>query len=217
MKEFDKLVEIFKILRGPNGCDWDKAQTIYSVRGHVLEEAYEVVDSIDRENWEDLKEELGDLLAQIVFISQMASEDGIFSISDVINEISDKLIRRHPHVFGDKKVSGVDEILHNWEAIKDSEKKNKEKGIFGSIPKGLPALMKSAKVLKKSKRKKLWNESESEVVENIKSVICGKENPDKDGIVNTLWGLVKLSVLKGIDLEAELNRITDEFIKDRDR
>ena len=126
----DELIEVVKRLRAPDGCPWDKEQTLESLKPGIIEEAAEVLCGIDvykkTGNYENLKEELGDLLLQVVMQSRIAEEEGLFTFNDVCKGISEKLIRRHPHVFGDTLVSGTEEVLANWEEIKAKEKEGKE-------------------------------------------------------------------------------------------
>lgn len=121
-EKFQELVKICSILRGKNGCLWDKKQTYDSLIPNLKEELDEVINAIQKGDFNNFKEELGDLLYQVIFYSQIASEDGEFNISDVVESIKNKIVRRHPHVFGNKKVSGIKDILENWEKIKKEEK-----------------------------------------------------------------------------------------------
>ena len=151
---FAEAVSIMARLRGPDGCAWDREQTFDSIRKYTLEESYEVLDAIERRHWSDLSEELGDLLLQVLFYAQMASEAGYFTIADVIAGLNRKLIRRHPHVFGDQasveagnavesplETADIDssQVLRNWDAIKRAEKPH-QPGLDG-VPRGLPALL----------------------------------------------------------------------------
>lgn len=124
LEELDKLIEVMAILRGPDGCPWDKKQDYYSIKENIIEEAYEVVEALERNDIEAFKEELGDLLLQVVFESQMAYEKGDFDLADVAKVLRKKLIRRHPHVFAEVNVDGSEEVLRNWERIKEQEKEN---------------------------------------------------------------------------------------------
>ncbi len=148
MKAFDGLVRIMARLRGKNGCPWDKAQDMNNLKRYVIEEAYEVVDAIDTGKPEVIKEELGDLALQIVFMAGIANERGWFDIEDVINGISKKLIHRHPHVFGNTKVDSKDDVVRNWGRQKHNEKGS---GIF-DIPLQMPALLASYRLLEKARR-----------------------------------------------------------------
>jgi nucleoside triphosphate diphosphatase len=161
---FAEAVAIMARLRGPGGCPWDREQSFDSIRKYTLEETYEVLDAIERHNWSDLKEELGDLLLQVLFYAEMAAESGYFTIAEVIDGLNRKLIRRHPHVFGDKasiaagnsappgmETSGIDasQVLRNWEQIKRAEKAadpNSSGSILDTIPRTFPALMEAAKL-----------------------------------------------------------------------
>jgi len=131
LKELDKLIEVMAILRGPDGCPWDKKQDYYSIKENIIEEAYEVVEALEKNDIEAFKEELGDLLLQVVFESQMAYEKGDFDLADVAKVLRKKLIRRHPHVFAEVEVEGSEEVLKNWEQIKQQEKQNKNQ--FNSL------------------------------------------------------------------------------------
>lgn len=147
-----RLLEIMARLRRPkDGCPWDLEQTIDSVKPHLIEEAYEALDAMESGNREHLAEELGDLLLQIVFQSQMASEEGSFNFSDVARGISDKLIRRHPHIFGDVKVADSKEVLRNWDAIKKTENKARESALDG-VPKHTPPLHRAYQLQKRAAR-----------------------------------------------------------------
>ena len=164
-QNFVEAVAIMARLRAPGGCPWDREQTFDSIRKYTLEETYEVFDAIERRNWTDLKEELGDLLLQVLFYSEMASEAGDFTIVDVIEGLNRKLIRRHPHVFGDEAAAaagnaaeglateGIDagQVLRNWEQIKQLEKNSQAKdealqGRLDSVPRALPALFEATKL-----------------------------------------------------------------------
>lgn len=149
MKEFDKLIEIINILRGENGCPWDKKQTRKSLKGDFLEEVYEVLEAIDI-GGDNLKGELGDLLLHIIFQAKISDEKKEFSIKDVIQEINNKLIRRHPHVFDKIEYISDEEVIRNWEAIKNTEKEiKKRKYILDGIPKQLPPLLRAQKIQEK--------------------------------------------------------------------
>jgi ATP diphosphatase len=158
---FAEAVSIMARLRGPGGCAWDREQTFDTIRKYTLEESYEVFDAIERRNWTDLCEELGDLLLQVLFYAQMASEPGYFSIADVITSLNRKLIRRHPHVFGDEasaaagnavasplKTENIDssQVLRNWEEIKRAEKGQVHASALDGIPRSLPALLEAGKL-----------------------------------------------------------------------
>jgi len=141
---FGRLVDIMKTLRGPHGCPWDREQDLRSLRRYVLEEAYEVVQTIDDDDMKALPSELGDLLLQVVFLAQMADEEGTFDVQDVIEAITDKLVRRHPHVFGDGRLETADEVLERWETIKREERGGGS--VLDDIPETFPALVRAEKL-----------------------------------------------------------------------
>ncbi|MDT8381901.1 MAG: nucleoside triphosphate pyrophosphohydrolase [Brevefilum sp.] len=153
---FESFQEIIAKLRAPDGCPWDREQTHESLRPFLLEETYETLDALDRQDMRDLKEELGDLLLQILLHAQIANEEGDFNIHHVLDGIGSKLVRRHPHVFADKKVSGVSGVLHNWEEIKAEERKDNgdeaKKGLLDGVPKALPALTQAGEIIKRTRR-----------------------------------------------------------------
>jgi len=149
--KLEKFAEIIAKLRDPNGgCPWDLEQTYQTMPPHILEEAYEVVEAINQDDRKELKEELGDLLMQVVFLSQLAQEEGAFTLDDVIDGITDKIIRRHPHVFGEIKAENSDEVLKNWGNIKQQERYQKEQfSILDNVPIALPSLLRAAKLQKR--------------------------------------------------------------------
>ncbi len=145
---FEAFQEIVAHLRAPNGCPWDRQQTPTTLRPHLLEETYESLQAIDDGDDRALREELGDLLLQIVLQAQIATEAGAFTMADVVGDIADKIVRRHPHVFGDVHVDGVDEVLHNWEGLKEAERQAEggSRGLLDGVPAGLPALAQAMEV-----------------------------------------------------------------------
>lgn len=152
-RTFDDLVTIMTRLRAPGGCPWDREQTFESLKPFVIEEAYEVVDAIDRDDRDGLVEELGDFLLQAVFLSEVAREEGSFDVYDAITAIHDKLVRRHPHVFGDVKADTAEQVLANWEKLKSAERKEEKKGgVLSGVPQSLPALLKASRLTEKAAR-----------------------------------------------------------------
>lgn len=149
---FVRLLEIMARLRAPDGCPWDREQTFDTIKPYLLEETYEVMQAIDERDWKELSEELGDLLLQVVFFSQMAKEAGHFDVTDAIEAINSKLIRRHPHVFGDGDAKTAGEVLKRWDEIKavENQAKEKPKGLLANIPKSLPALVEGEHIARKA-------------------------------------------------------------------
>ena len=158
--EFDRLVAIMARLRSPSGCPWDREQTLESLRPYLIEETYEAIEAIERGGWSQLAEELGDLQLQIVFQSQIASEEGQFTIGDVLRHINEKLIRRHPHVFGNESAETPGQVLHRWEEIKAEEKREKDQAggdsdhaqesILDGVPRSQPAMLEARKIGRKA-------------------------------------------------------------------
>src|SRR5450631_3531888 len=137
-ERFERAVAIMARLRGPGGCPWDREQTFDTIKPYTLEEAYEVIEAIDARDWPELTGELGDLLLQVLFYSQMAAEERRFSIDDVLDRLSNKLVDRHPHVFGEVKAETSDEVLRNWQALKAEEKKKRQEEGGGTSKHGHP-------------------------------------------------------------------------------
>lgn len=217
----DDLIEIMKILRSENGCPWDKVQTHESIRTDLIEEAYEVCEGIDCGSSEMLREELGDLLMQVVFHSQIETENGKFSFEDVCNDICQKLIYRHPHVFGEVKAETEDEVLKNWDALK---KKSKDQQTYTetleSVPKTFPALLRGEKVCRRAERAGLPINSAKDSIDNIKSCLdkLEKEDPqDKNVETQRLLGDILLAFCNlcrifKTDAEKALTYSTNRFI-----
>ena len=205
-----------------DGCEWDKEQTFKSIAPFTIEEAYEVADAIERENATDLKEELGDLLLQVVFLSQIAKEEELFSFDDVAKTISEKLVRRHPFVFADKKNHSLDEQVNQWEEIKQKErsKKNQE-GILEGIAKNLPSLQRSQKIQKRVSSVGFdWPDTKG-VFEKIKEELSeleeAVESKNKESIQEDIGDLymiiTNLSEKLGIDSEEALRKSNIKFEK----
>ncbi len=151
--KFQRLVDIMARLRSADGCPWDREQNFDTIKPYLLEETYEVLDAIDARDWHNLADELGDLMLQAVFFAQMASEQGSFRIEDSLDAINDKLVRRHPHVFGDGTAQTAGEVIQRWEEIKVDERKKQGKrieGLLSSVPRSLPALVEAQQIAKKA-------------------------------------------------------------------
>ena len=217
MNELYKLVEVMKKLRSPGGCPWDREQTHETLKPYLLEETYEVLSAIDMHDDDELKEELGDLLLQIVFHAQLADEEHRFSIDDVAESIVQKLIRRHPHVFGEIKVNGSEEVLQNWEKIKKGEGK---KSALDGVPSSLPALLKARRVQEKAKRVGFdWDNARGafekvvEEIHELKHAIdeAKTENVEEE-IGDLLFSLVNVSRFVGVDAEDALRKTIQKFM-----
>ncbi len=212
-----ELVQTMKILRSENGCEWDRAQTHQTIRQNMLEEAYEAVEAIDENDINHLKEELGDVLLQVILHSQIASDNNEFNIQDVAKELNDKLIHRHPHVFGENKTKDVKEILSNWEKLKQIEKKERKQTLDG-IPKHLPSLLKAMKISKKVARMGFeWQnynqliEAFNSEIEEFKNAKTKEEKEDEFGDI--LFCLVNIARWNDIDPEMALDKANKKFTK----
>lgn len=148
MRQFDELLEVASILNGPNGCSWDQKQTFFSLQPYVLEEAHEVVEAVDGEDDQEIIEELGDLLYTVIFYAKVAQKEDRFSIKEVLEVVKEKLIRRHPHVFGSLKVESEEEVIKNWERIKQEKEGKQKDSLLQGIPEKLPSLAKAQKMAK---------------------------------------------------------------------
>ncbi len=205
-----------------DGCEWDKEQTFKSIAPFTIEEAYEVADAIERENVSDLKEELGDLLLQVVFLSQIAKEEELFSFDDVAKTISEKLIRRHPFVFSDKKNHSLDEQVNQWEEIKQKErsKKNQE-GILEGIAKNLPSLQRSQKIQKRVSSvgfdwpdtKGIFEKIKEELSELEEAVESNSKESIQEEIGDLFMIITNLSEKLGVDSEEALRKSNIKFEK----
>jgi MazG family protein len=154
-ERFERAVSIMARLRGPGGCPWDRDQTFDSIKPYTIEETYEVLEAIDNRDWSELSGELGDLLLQVLFYSQMANEQGDFSIDDVLDKLSGKLVRRHPHVFGDVKADTSSDVVRNWEALKQEEKRERgvpdaQASVLAGVSSAMPALLEAHKLAAKA-------------------------------------------------------------------
>lgn len=217
----EDLLEIMKVLRGENGCPWDREQTHESIRKNFLEETYEVLEAIDENNTELMKEELGDVLLQVVYHATMEEEIGNFDFSDVCDGICKKLIIRHPHIFADVKADTAEKVLENWDAIKKQEKKQESyTDTLKSVPKLLPALMRSAKVQQRAARAGFDFENLEQVmpcIENelneLKEAVNAKAQAEiEEELGDLLFSVVNVSRFLKVDAEESLYRACDKFI-----
>jgi MazG family protein len=212
---FNEFVEIVKRLR--RECPWDREQTNDSIKAATIEETYEVVEAIERKDYENLRSELGDLLLHVVFHTIIASEIHDFTIDDVIDSIKNKLIRRHPHVFGNVQVSGSEEVKKNWEEIKMSEGR---KSVLDGVPEILPALQRAHRLQEKAakvgfdweKKEDVWKKVIEEIEEMHRSEKEGDYNKLEDEIGDVLFAMVNYSRFLGVNPENALRRTNSKFI-----
>ncbi|SHH20655.1 nucleoside triphosphate pyrophosphohydrolase [Thermosipho atlanticus] len=213
-EKFEKLLKIMEILRGPNGCDWDKSQTHETLIPYLIEESYEFIDEIRNKNYDNMKEELGDILLQIVFHSQIAKENNKFTIDDVLDILIEKLIRRHPHVFGNAKGYSY----ARWEEIKAKEKGTEKYSRIGKINYALPSLSLARRVQENAADVGFdWDNLDDvlskikEEIDEFKEAKNTKEKEEEFG--DLLFALVNLSRFLKIDPEISLRKATEKFIK----
>ncbi len=205
----DDLVTVMHRLRAPDGCPWDSVQTHESIRRDFLEECYEAVEAIDEKSLEMMREELGDVLLQVVFHSVIEEENGNFDFSDVVNDVAAKMIIRHPHVFGDTAVKDVDEVWSNWDAIKKETKgQTSDKEMLYSVSKAMPALMRGQKVVKKAS--KLGVEYSADPKADLKKLAEKEEMGEED--LGKMLLLISEIAFKGFDAEKSLYDETNRFI-----
>lgn len=212
-----RLVGVMRRLLAPDGCPWDREQSFETLRKYVLEEACEVIDAIDSGDRAALREELGDLLLQVVFQAELARREESFGIDDVIAGIVDKLVTRHPHVFGSAEAKNADEVLRNWERLKAQEKG--ERGILSGVPRSMPALTRAQRIGEKVARVGFdWEDSRGsrgkvieEMTELERAMETGDRNAIEDEMGDVLFALVNLSRHLGLDAEAALRRTIDKF------
>lgn len=186
MKEFTELLAVADRLLGPGGCPWDREQTFFTLQPYLLEETHELIEAIDLQDPVKISEELGDVLYALLFIAKLGEQNKSFTLADSIRIVAEKLIRRHPHIFADQKISSPDEVVANWEEIK---KKEGKKSPIDNIPPSLPALARAQKVIHKMRKKSGF------VEEKI-----------SDDIAQRLWDLVREAEAQGIDAESALRR-----------
>ena len=214
------LEEIVTLLRAPGGCPWDAEQTHESSRRDFLEEAYEVAEAIDEGDPDHLKEELGDVLLQVVFHTQMEREAGRFDLNDVADGVCKKLIYRHPHVFGEVKVSGSDQVLENWDKLKRKEKgQASHTDALNSVARSLPSLWRAEKVQKKARKAGFdWDDVSgpldklSEELDELKTAVAENSNIEEE-LGDLLFAAVNLSRFVKVDCESALTAATDKFIR----
>ena len=215
-KAFERLVNIMDDLR--EKCPWDNKQTIQSLRQMTLEETYELTDAITDENWKGIKEELGDLLLHIVFYSKIGAEQSRFTIEEMINGICEKLIARHPHIYGDVKVSTDEDVKRNWEKLKMKEGKT---SVLSGVPKTLPALIKAMRLQEKAKqvgfewenKNQVWKKVKEEEAELQEAIASGEQEKVEEEFGDLLFSLVNFARFLNLDAENALEITNKKFTK----
>jgi tetrapyrrole methylase family protein / MazG family protein len=220
-EKFQRLVEIMARLRGPGGCPWDREQTFDSIKPYTLEETYEVLDAIDRRDWPDVAEELGDFLLQAVFYAQMASEQQLFSIEDALNAINEKLVRRHPHIFGDQSAETSADVMSIWGKVKAAEKKDKGKdeSLLGGVPRALPALVEAQQIASRAAGVGFDWENSGQVVDKLHEELAefaeaqrrASQDELEDELGDILFVIVNLARFAKVDPEQALRRSNAKF------
>lgn len=217
---FNQLVQIMARLRAPDGCPWDRDQNFDTIKAYTLEETYEVLDAIDKRDWPGLAEELGDFMLQAVFYAQMAEEAGYFRIEDSLREINEKLIRRHPHIFGTGEAETADDVKRKWDEIKADEKKDKPPQLtLDSVPRALPALMEAAQISSKAARTGFdWPDVKGaleKVAEEANELARARESASKEEIEaelgDLLFTLVNVARFLKVDPEQALRKMNGRF------
>lgn len=218
----NELLKIMEILRSENGCPWDKHQTHKSIRNNLIEETYEAIEAIDTDNTELLREELGDVLLQVVFHSRMEEEAGSFNFNDVVNELCHKLIIRHPHVFSNVNVDSTSEVLTNWEKIKNKTKGTKDyTETLTNVPSVLPALMRANKITQRAKKagmdfsdtQSAYNALDSEVKELKVAIDKGNSEEIFEELGDVLFSCVNVARKLDINPEEALTKSCEKFIE----
>ncbi|MBO7653296.1 MAG: nucleoside triphosphate pyrophosphohydrolase [Kiritimatiellae bacterium] len=219
-KGIDRLLEVMRRLRAPGGCPWDREQTYKTLKPCLLEETYELLEAMEGDNLTLHREELGDVLLQVVFQCQMRAEEGHFDFNEVADVLADKLIRRHPHVFGDVQVDGTGQVLRNWEAIKQKEKdKAPDRSAIDGVPAALPALLKAQRVQAKASRVGFdWKDAsgavskiDEELAELKAAIAEGDKAHIEEEMGDLLFAAVNTCRFLGIDAESALGATTQKF------
>lgn len=224
-EKFAELVRVMGRLRAPGGCPWDRKQTFETIKSYLLEEAYEVMDAIDAQDWPGLREELGDLLLQPVFFAELANEQGLFSIADSLDEINRKLIRRHPHIFGDATADTAEDVKRRWDEIKKEEKAEQRgaghASVLEEVPRSLPALLEAEKISQKAAAVGFEWPNISGVMEKLQEeaseLASAREKQDQSEIEHELgdllFTLVNLARFLKVDPEQALRKTNGRFRK----
>ena len=217
-KPFTKLLNIVSQLRGPDGCPWDKEQTHKSLLPYFLEEAYEVIEGVEAGDMNSLKEELGDVLLHVVFQADIAQKNSEFTIEDSLNHVNEKLVRRHPHVFGDKKADAAFHAKQNWESAKHKEKKRKSR--LDGVPETLPALTRAQRLQEKAsytgfdweKIEQVWEKIHEEIQELKEAQSSGNKAHIEEEIGDVIFSVVNLARFLNISAESALRKTNRKFI-----
>jgi tetrapyrrole methylase family protein/MazG family protein len=217
---FARLVEIMATLRGPTGCPWDREQTPDTLKPYLIEETYEVLEALEAKDVHAFKEELGDLLLQIVFHAQLMAEAGVFTIDDVAQAIADKLVRRHPHVFADVKVKDAEEVVQNWAKIKAQEKAGKtDRSVLAGVPHGAPALIQTQRLGEKAARvgfdwtsaPEVFKKVEEEIQELAVTLSASDAQRQEHELGDLLFALTSLARHLNLDAETALRKAGKRF------
>jgi MazG family protein len=220
-RSFDDLVKLMTTLRGPGGCPWDRKQTLPDLKPFVIEESYEVVDAIDREDRGSLMEELGDFLLQAVFIAEVTREEGSFDIYDSIAAIHDKLVRRHPHVFADAEAKDAEQVLVNWEKLKSDERKAENKGVLSGVPAALPALLRASRLTEKAARvgfdwrgtEAVFEKLDEEIAELHEAIGTGDKQKVHDELGDLLFTIANIARKLEVSPEEALQSTNRKFTR----
>ena len=209
---FDKFLNLMDQLLGEGGCPWDREQTHESLRQYLLEECYEAIDAIDNNDMASLREELGDVLLQVVFHAKLAEKAGAFTIDDVIEEVSNKLVSRHTHIFGTDIAVSAEDVVQVWEANKQKERQQSPAQAMESIPKALPALVRASKVLKRSTKEKPTANALFEKIHTSINKLAQAEDDKFEVYGNLLLQLANLSIILEVNAEFSLTNAIEGFI-----
>lgn len=218
---FEQLLDIMARLRGPDGCPWDREQTRTSLKAYLIEEAYEVLEAIESEQAAPLAEELGDLLFQVVFHAQIAAERGEFTMADLLRRLLDKMVSRHPHVFGDASVRTSGEALAQWESIKqrEAEGEGRRHSVIDGVPRAMPSLLRAQRIQTKAARVRFdwpdaraaWAKVEEEMREVAEALVGDQRERFQEELGHVLFSLVNVARLSAIDSEEALHRAIERF------
>lgn len=218
-KQFRELVNIVKKLRSPEGCPWDRKQTLSSLKEYLIEETFELIDAIDKKDVDNIKEELGDLLLHVLLHSVIAEEENLFTLNDVIKNLSEKLIRRHPHVFGNTKADTAEDVMINWDKIKKEQKKNRS--ILEEIPSGLPSIQKALKLQERARKVGFDWETADDCLQKVfeefeefkQAVIYKNPNEISHEIGDLFFALINFSRFVKINPDEALRKTNERFLK----